>query len=211
MEKEPYLSDVLEQIEALNKEGGEYLQLFLDMTGDYDVPPFDKDPQLGVNCFQNGLEDDINELLGLFTQNEGEDYKTALAQALRNLREMLSDRPFSQFALKALFDQYIPHKKEPGAPIEKTEHHYWVPNIELNRTEHERLLTSCGLKADNFSGKGSHIKWFDKKGRFITTSTSRGIVWVKNIIKDLLANGVLLQAIEQGCTKCNIPFRIINQ
>ncbi len=211
MDKEPKLSDALEQVEALNEEGGQYLKLFLEMTGDYDVPPFDTNPELGMNCFKNGLEDDVNELLGLFTQNEDEDYKAELAQALRNVREMMSERPFSLFALKALFDQCIPHEEETGDKYIKKEKHYYLPNIELNRTEIEKFYIACGFTKAERSGNGDHQKWNDSKGKFVATSYNAYEIWVKNIIKQLVEKGVPLEDIEKGCTKCNIPFRIISQ
>lgn len=209
MDKEPKLSDALDQVEALNEEGGQYLKLFLEMTGDYDVPPFDTNPELGMNCFQNGFEDDINELLGLFTQNEDEEYKAQLTQALRNVREMMTDRPFSQFVLKALFEQFIPHKEEAGDTYIKKEKHYYLPNIEVNRTEIERFFVACGLTRGDTVG-GNHQKWY-YQGKFVANSYKAYERWLKNVINQLVDHGVPLEDIEKGCTKCNFPFRIINQ
>ncbi len=171
MEKEPTLEDALENIDILNPNAGEYLRIFLEMTADFDVEPYLSNPELGIHCFTNGLEDDINELMGLLSQDVSTDYIDKLKTALMQVYEMLHNNAFSRYALKDIFDRYLVRIPADEKKISTEKHrHYYVENIIKDQLDTEKFLSACGLTQETIAGKGSHTKWFDINGKFVQTS-----------------------------------------
>lgn len=208
----PRKSDTaFEKLQAVAPDFADYLQLFVDDISIFDVKGFRKSPELARHSLPD-IEEDQNAIMGEIDEAlaNGAD-KEAIIDILRTLAEEFEGKPVVLWALAPILKHLgvqveFENKDTTEEPIR-----FRMPNLLSERRELNVFLLECGLIEDAKSGKGNHSKWRDEKGSPIITCSSNGKIWLKMVIKEMLANGFPLSKIEEACEALSIDFQVIKQ
>lgn len=210
----------LENIEKISIEAAEYLRLFVDMFDEFEVDPYKGNPVLVLNCFPKGIDEDQNELIGIFEDvirdSADEEYsRTEIADAFRSLSSFLADKKVVLWALAPVFEHFGIAKDEENELEEMSvvpkKVRFRMPNLLSERSELNALFSKCGLVCDPNSGKGSHEKWTDPKGEMkgFSNITGSNKIWMKNVIKELLEKELPIERIKAACDSLDIDFEVL--
>jgi len=199
---------VYERLEELSPDCRGYLQLYVEMLSEIETPFYQENPGEIIHCFPTGLDDDINEIISYF-KNLGDSPESAIS-ILQDLKEVLKQlHPVTYTTLQPLFEYFNLTEGE-GENADNDENlRFRVPNLFFSKRESDAFLSACGLSPLLDEGSGSHTKWVDEYGQFMTISSLNGKKWIKHDIKDLLKNRYPIERIQEACRKLKIQFEIL--
>lgn len=216
MEQQPDLMDVLTRLEVLAPKAAEYIHLFLLLIQDFEVPAYAQNPENILKCFPKGLDDDQNEMIYFLNEAiEKGVFREEIVSELRNLSSALRSSPVALWAFHPVFSHFLPHEDavdfssdSSGFSPESVRIH--LPNLLYAAHEVRSFFRACGF--ERRGQEGSHEKWHDRNGAFMMTLPfTSGKLWLKNIVRELLQRGVLMDIIENACWKLKIHCRILKK
>ncbi len=205
------IDHLLGDLETLAPKAQEYLVLFLDMLSTYEKQnEYREHPEEVKHCFPKGLYEDINEIIFLLKEcMDALDKKEMILEVLSELKiELGKAHPVLSYALENVFL----HFKIVEGPVEKEASvRFKTANLLWDRVEWTRFFRACHLSEETEGGKGSHVKWKDRKGEwpgFSLVSTS-GKMWFKTKVKEMIESGFPIERIKTACEELKVDFQVI--
>ena len=204
----------IENLEELAPKAAEYIELLLEVLGDFETAEYAKHPEGVLTCFSKGIKgfkEDQNEIIFHLHAaiGEKEEMREKIVAVLESLKQNLRDRPVSAFALKPVFDFLSPPQRTKDETAPPVNEKIKIANLHYTAGEMKDFLHACGLKPG--TTEGSHTHWHDAHGRRVSTTSSSKKLWLKNEIRALFGNGIPLEVIVEACRKLKINFQIISR